>query len=317
MQNFHEGSRGFFPNVECVLPGRTGANVFAVAGKAALLPHGLVDQVLQLLIGLRVSVGVLQHVGGLVDADDSIGGVDQERFRPSAELDGLDGRRAAHLLSHSELRDDLNRLAFLLFLHGPVRDGHDRDLAPRVAREDVLAPVVVSGHDLRVGHILVPGSDGQNAVTFVSEIDDDRRMFHGTDEELVFPPRVELHLEDGAREPEALFALAGQHVPDGDVVVGGRRDELPAGSRPRERANRVDVGADDLGDAAGQKVPDDDAAVVAAHGQQGAESVEVERDGHGDAVQRAVIFLGVILPERFEQLQIHLVDAECIKSQDF
>lgn len=53
-------------------------------------------------------------------------------------------------------------------------------------------------------------------------------------------------------------------------------------------ADGVNVGADDLGDAPGQEVPDDDAPVVAAHGEQRAPAVEGAGQGHADAVQRAI-----------------------------
>ncbi len=61
----------------------------------------------------------------------------------------------------------------------------------------------------------------------------------------------------------------------------------------------MNVRLDDLGDAAGQKVPNDDAAVVAPHRQQRPETVEGQGQGHGDAVQRTLVLLGVILAKRF------------------
>lgn len=61
----------------------------------------------------------------------------------------------------------------------------------------------------------------------------------------------------------------------------------------------MNVGADDLGDAPGQEVPDDDAPVIAAHGEQRAPAVEGAGQGHADAVQRAISLLGVVLPEGF------------------
>lgn len=53
-------------------------------------------------------------------------------------------------------------------------------------------------------------------------------------------------------------------------------------------ADGVNVGADDLSDAPGQEVPDDNAPVVAAHGEQRAPAVEGAGQGHADAVQRAI-----------------------------
>lgn len=53
----------------------------------------------------------------------------------------------------------------------------------------------------------------------------------------------------------------------------------------------MDVGADDFGDSPGEEIPDDDAAVVAAHGEQRAPAVKGAGQGHADAVQRAIGFL--------------------------
>lgn len=53
----------------------------------------------------------------------------------------------------------------------------------------------------------------------------------------------------------------------------------------------MDVRTDDFGDASCEKVPDDDAAVVAAHGQQGAPAVECAGEGHADTVQSAICLL--------------------------
>ena len=113
------------------------------------------------------------------------------------------------------------------------------------------------------------------------------------------------HLQYGRREPIALFTLARQHVPHGDGVVRAGADQAPAVPRPADRAHRVHVRRDDLGDAARQEVPDDDAAVVAADGQQGALAVERAGDGARDAVERAVKLLRVVLAERFEEFEVH------------
>ena len=53
----------------------------------------------------------------------------------------------------------------------------------------------------------------------------------------------------------------------------------------------------DLGNPSRQEVPDDEPAVVAADGQQGAVAVELAANGHRDAVQRPIVLLGVVLPE--------------------
>ena len=81
------------------------------------------------------------------------------------------------------------------------------------------------------------------------DVDYDGGVLHGDDEEDVLVARVELHLEDGRGEAEALVAVARQQIPEGDVVVRRGRDQLAAGARPGERADRVHVGLDDLRDA--------------------------------------------------------------------
>lgn len=53
----------------------------------------------------------------------------------------------------------------------------------------------------------------------------------------------------------------------------------------------MNVCADDLSDSPSEEVPDDDAAVVAAHGQQGAPAVEGAGERHADAVQGAICLL--------------------------
>lgn len=50
----------------------------------------------------------------------------------------------------------------------------------------------------------------------------------------------------------------------------------------------MDVCADYFGDPPCEEVPDDDAAVVAAHSQQGAPAVEGAGEGHADAVQSPI-----------------------------
>lgn len=53
----------------------------------------------------------------------------------------------------------------------------------------------------------------------------------------------------------------------------------------------MNVCADDFGDAPCEEVPDDDAAIVATHSQQGAPAVEGAGEGHADAVQGAICLL--------------------------
>lgn len=55
-----------------------------------------------------------------------------------------------------------------------------------------------------------------------------------------------------------------------------------------QRAHRVNVRADDFGNAAGQEVPDDDTAVVAAHRQERAPAVEGAGERHADTVKGAI-----------------------------
>merc|ERR1719471_2559600 len=92
----------------------------------------------------------------------------------------------------------------------------------------------------------------------------------------------------------------------------GGGDELAAGARPRERADRVHVRLDDLGDAPGEEVPDDDPAVVASDGEERAEAVELRRQRHRHAVQRTVVLLRVVLTKGLKKFDIHL---ECPPSR--
>ena len=85
------------------------------------------------------------------------------------------------------------------------------------------------------------------------DVDDDGGVLHGDDEEDVLVARVELHLQHGGGEPEALVAVAGEEIPERDVVVCRGRDQLAPGAGPGERADRVDVGLDDFRDAPAMK----------------------------------------------------------------
>ena len=96
--------------------------------------------------------------------------------------------------------------------------------------------------------------------------------------------------------------VAAHHAPHADRVVGGGAEELIAAAAPAQRADRVHVSVDDLGDAARQKVPYEDAAVVAADGEQSAVSIELTRDGDAHAVERAVEVFGKVLTERLQKL---------------
>lgn len=81
------------------------------------------------------------------------------------------------------------------------------------------------------------------------DVDGDGGVLHGDDEEDVLVARVELHLEHGRGEAEALVAVARQQIPQRDVVVRRGGDQLAAGARPGQRAHRVHVGLDDFRDA--------------------------------------------------------------------
>ena len=54
---------------------------------------------------------------------------------------------------------------------------------------------------------------------------------------------------------------------------------------------------DDLRDPPSEEVPDDDAAIVAADGEQGALAVEHARDSTRDAVESAVEFFWIVLTD--------------------
>ena len=109
------------------------------------------------------------------------------------------------------------------------------------------------------------------------------------------------------RVDQPVFTLPGDDVPHTHVVVGGGGAQLVAAPAPGEGAHGVDVGRDDLGDAAGQEVSDNDPAVIATYGEQRPKPVETAGHCHGDTVKRPVELLGVILPEGFEKLEIHFL----------
>ena len=53
-----------------------------------------------------------------------------------------------------------------------------------------------------------------------------------------------------------------------------------------ERADWVDVGGDDFGDTPGEEIPDDESAIVTAHGQQCPAAVKGGRHRNTHRVQR-------------------------------
>lgn len=69
--------------------------------------------------------------------------------------------------------------------------------------------------------------------------------------------------------------------------------------RPRQRANRMYMSADDFCNSAGQKVPDNNASIVAADSEQRSVFVEAARDSQGDAIKRTVVLFREVLTKRF------------------
>ncbi len=60
-----------------------------------------------------------------------------------------------------------------------------------------------------------------------------------------------------------------------------------------KRTNRMHMGADEFGDASSEKVPDDDASIVAPHSQQGALPVESTCHCYADTIQGSIEVLYV------------------------
>lgn len=320
VKDFHERARRFFPDIQSVLTRGSGAYVFAIAGKATLLPHGLIDQILELLIRFRIPINnralftefpmlpfitpllalrEIENIRSLVHANHAIRRIDQEAPALAGKLNALNSRGGRDLLTHFKLDHGLHGL-----FRG--RDGHHRDPAFGIPGKDMFPSLIISGHHL--GFALVfrgrrtprhaHRAGGHDSVRPIGQIDHHGRMLHGTDEHVVLASRMELDLQNGRREAELVIAFPREHVPYGHGIIGGGRDQPSARSRPRQRAHGMDVGREDLGDPAGQEVPNDHAPVIAAHGQERAESVEGARERHRDAVQRAVIFFRVILTKR-------------------
>ena len=99
--------------------------------------------------------------------------------------------------------------------------------------------------------------------------------------------------------PLPVITFSCDDVPHADVVVRGGGGELGSTPTPGQRTDGVDVGGDNLGDPPGQKVPDHDPPVIAAHSEQCSEPVEAAGDCHGDTVQRSIELLRIILTKRF------------------
>ena len=51
----------------------------------------------------------------------------------------------------------------------------------------------------------------------------------------------------------------------------------------------------DLGDAPRQKIPHDNAAIIAAHCQKSSKTVEIAGDGHSYAIQSTIILFWIVL----------------------
>lgn len=130
-------------------------------------------------------------------------------------------------------------------------------------------------------------------------------VLHRTDERDLVVARIELNANDRRRKAKSSDALAGEHLPDADGVVGGSGDQVLAISRPVQRDHRVHVCRYDLGDASGQEVPDYHTTVVAADGQQRAATIETACDRDRDAVQNAVELLRIVLAELMKQVELH------------
>lgn len=70
-----------------------------------------------------------------------------------------------------------------------------------------------------------------------------------------------------------------------------------------QRTHWMDVCADDFCNAPREEVPDDDAAIVAAHRQQGPPAVECAGEGHADTVESAICLLTTQIRQRRNQRQ--------------
>ena len=92
-----------------------------------------------------------------------------------------------------------------------------------------------------------------------------------------------------------MITLSCYDVPDADIVISGGGGKFCSTPTPGERTDGMDVSCDDLGDATGQEVPDNDSSVVASDSKEGSEPVEAAGDCHGDAVERSIEFLRIIL----------------------
>lgn len=73
---------------------------------------------------------------------------------------------------------------------------------------------------------------------------------------------------------------------------------------PTNAANGMNMSWYNLCDSSRQKVPNNDATVIATNGQKGAVFVEDTSDGQWDAVQGTIEFLGIVLSERFWEIFI-------------
>ena len=92
-----------------------------------------------------------------------------------------------------------------------------------------------------------------------------------------------------------VITLSCYDVPDADIVISGGGGKFCSTPTPGERTDGMDVSCDDLGDATGQEVPDNDSSVVASDSKECSKPVEAAGDCHGDAVERSIEFLRIIL----------------------
>lgn len=107
VQNFHQIADTFFPNVQGVLPRRTGAHVFTVTGETTFFPHSLVDEILQFLYRLRFSIFAAgQYLRAVVNSYDSVRRIDEKAGPATRKFDALNGGIARSALRNFVGRPD-------------------------------------------------------------------------------------------------------------------------------------------------------------------------------------------------------------------
>lgn len=71
-------------------------------------------------------------------------------------------------------------------------------------------------------HIIVQ----RQALVRPTNLDDHRRIAHGTHQKPEVIPRIELRLQNGRREAIFILTVAGQQIPDANIVVRRGRQQL-------------------------------------------------------------------------------------------